>query len=241
MYQEIQPSKGLANLIDSFWTFSKNKADESFKVLPDNCADLIFDCKLNQGFLSGVMTKYQLRKLDTESDLIGIRFKTENFGWLSKIPLDETKNLRIELAHILPETNHNISSKLNDLENLKAKIDFLENFIETSFRQNHTTQDKLILSVSQEIRLLGGTAKIDDLARSHCISLRQLERRFKNYIGLSLKEFSRIVRFNNAKKSIATLKNNSLLEIASDMDFFDHAHMTYEFKRISGENPSFYR
>ena len=241
MYQEIKPSKGLDELIDSFWVFSQNKASEYFKVLPDTCADLVFDLNQSKGFLSGVMSNYQRMELATESNLIGIRFKTEKFGSLSKIPLNETKNLRVELSQIFPTKNLVRLSQLNELESITDKVNFLENFIETSFKENYERQDQMILSVAKKIRLLNGNLNIEVLAKSHHLSLRQLERRFKNYIGLTLKEFSNIVRFNNAKKTIATSTSTSLLEIAFDMGFFDHSHMTYEFKRISGENPRCFR
>lgn len=241
MYQEIKPSKGIDNVIDTFWAFSNNKSSENFKVLPDSCVDLIFDLKQNKGFLSGIMTNYQLRELATESDLFGVRFKTEKFGFLSKIPLDQTKNLRIELAEILPTKNLKVLDQLTDIEKLTDKIYFLESFVATSFKKNIKSQDQIILTVAEKIRTMHGIVNIEDIAKLHHISLRQLERRFKSYIGVTVKEFSNIVRFNNAKKSIATFTKTSLLEIAFDMGFFDHSHMTYEFKRISGENPSFFR
>ena len=241
MYQEINPSKGIDRVIDSFWTFSNSKSSEKFKVLPDTCVDLIFDLNQNKGFLSGIMTNYQIRELATKSDLIGVRFKTEKFGFLSKIPLCETKNLRAELNEIFPMKNLKPLNQLTDFEKITDKITFLEKFIGISFKRNFQRQDKMVLSVAQRIRLLKGIVNIGDLAKSHHISLRQLERRFKNYIGLTLKEFSNIVRFNNAKKSIATQTSTSLLAIAFDMGFFDNSHMTYEFKRISGENPSCFR
>ena len=241
MYQEIEPSKGLDELIDSFWVFSQNKASEYFKVLPDTCADLIFDLNQCKGFLSGVMTNYQRIELATESNLIGIRFKSEMFGSLSKIPLDETKNLRVELSQIFPTKCLARLSQLDELESIADKINFLENFTGTLFKENYERQDQMILSVAKNIRLLNGNLNIGALAKSHHLSLRQLERRFKNYIGLTIKEFSSIVRFNIAKKAIATSTSKSLLEIAFDMGFFDHSHMTHEFKRISGENPSCFR
>jgi AraC-like DNA-binding protein len=241
MYQEIKPSEGIDNIIDSFWTFSKNKTREQFKVLPDTCTDLIFDLNQNKTFLSGIMANYQLTELAAESNLIGVRFKIEKFGVLSKIPLDETKNMRIELSEIFSTKNLNTLNQLTDFEKIKDKIDFLENFIETSFKQNAQRNDQIVFSVTQNIRRLKGIINVEDLAKSHNISLRQLERRFKSYIGLTIKEFSNIVRFNNAKKSIATTTKTSLLDIAFDMGFFDHSHMNYEFKRISGENPSFFR
>jgi AraC-like DNA-binding protein len=241
MYQEIKQSEGLNNVIDSFWVFSNNKASENFKVLPDTCTDLIFDLNQNKGFVSGVMTNYQLKALATESNLIGVRFKTEKFSSLSKIPLNETKNLRVELSQIFPTNNLNTLNQLTDLETITGKVNFLENFITTSFKQNYQRQDHMILSVAQNIRSLKGIVNVGDLSKSYNISLRQLERRFKIYIGLTIKEFSNIVRFNNAKKAITSLTETSLLEISFDMGFFDHSHMNYEFNRISGENPSFFR
>ncbi|GAA5021916.1 transcriptional regulator [Marivirga lumbricoides] len=241
MYQEIKPSEGLDSIIDSFWTFSENKASENLKILPDTCTDLIFDLNQNKGFLSGIMTNYQRVELATQSNLIGVRFKIEKFGALAKIPLNETKNLRVELSQLFPPKSLDSIDQLNELKTITEKVYFLENFIKTSFKQNFQKQDQLILSVAQNIRSFNGIVNIEHIAQSHHISLRQLERRFKAYIGLTLKEFSNIVRFNKAKKAITTFQNSSLLEIAFDMGFFDHSHMTYEFKRISGENPSFFR
>ena len=241
MYKEIKPSKGIDTIIDSFWTFSKNKTSANFKVLPDACMDLIFDLSKNRGFLSGVMTTYQFSELTPETDLIGIRFKTENFGAICKIPLNETKNLRVELSELFTAKRLERLYQLNELETIPEKVHFLENFIDTSFKQNMQEQDHIVLSVARSVRVFQGVVNVEDLAKSHHISLRQLERRFKSYVGLTVKEFSNIIRFINAKQSIANHTNSSLLEIACDRGFFDHSHMTNEFKRISGENPSFFR
>ncbi|NAS32472.1 helix-turn-helix domain-containing protein [Flavobacteriaceae bacterium R38] len=240
MYQEIKPSKRIDNLVDTFWTFSKNEVNEKFKVLPDTCSDLVFDFSQNRGFLSGVMTTYQFKELSPETDLIGVRFKSEKIGLLFDIPLYETKNLRVELSELFPTKTFQSLNQVNDLETTIDKIAFLENFIEMLFNQNHQKRDQIVLSTVQNIRTSHGIININDIAKSHNISLRQLERRFKNCVGLTAKEFSNVVRFNNARESISKLSKTSLLEIAFDMGFFDHSHMTHEFKRISGENPSFF-
>lgn len=228
-------------IIDSFWTFSKNKTNETFKILPDTCVDMIFDLNQNQGFLCGVMSKYQLRKLGSGANIIGIRFKTENFASVSKVPLNETKNLRVELANILPTMEEDRIYSLSGMERLKDKIGFLENFIAKSFSRNNNGQDQLMFSISHQIRSAKGRLPIVHLAKANHIGLRQLERRFKNHCGLTLKEFSNVVRFNHAKKSIEAKQKNSLLEIAFDTGFYDHAHMTNEFKRLSGSCPNSFR
>lgn len=241
MYLEIRPAKRIDNLVDSFWTFSNNTEHTCFKVLPDTCTDLIFDLNQSNWFISGVMANYQLRELPTGSNLIGARFKSEKFGCLANLPLNETKNLRVELSEILAPSAINALKPLTDLESSNEKIYFLEDFIETSFQKNLLNHDKMVVSVAQNIRALHGVVNVKDLAKSHHICLRQLERRFKSYIGLTIKEFSNIVRFHHAKTSISALTKTSLLEIAFDFGYYDHSHMTNEFKRISGENPSFFR
>ena len=241
MYHEIKPSSELHHLIDSFWTYSNNEQPENFKVLPDTCIDLIVDLNQNQGFISGVMTKFQFRELAMKANLIGIRFKSEKFACLSQISLEETKNLRVELSELFHIWDLSKLVQLNHLETETDKIKLLENLIVTAFKDNYQRQDNMVLSIAENIRFLKGRVNINDIARSNHISLRQLERRFKKSIGLTVKEFSNIVRFTNAKKKIAKLPGTSLLEIAYDMGFFDHSHMTHEFKRISGENPSFFR
>lgn len=228
MYKEIEPSKDLVELIDTIWTFSNEGVCDSFKILPDACTDLIFDLNENMGFVSGVMTNYKLLELSAESNLIGIRFKAENFGLLSKIPLHEIKNLRTEYSHIFSTTTTDILSELNSLGSVIDKIEFIENFVTTSIKQNYQRQDKLILSVARRIRLSKGTLNVKDLAKSYNISLRHLQRCFKNYIGLTIKEFANVIRFINAKKTIESCKETSLMELAFNLGFYDHSHMNYE-------------
>ncbi len=241
MYKELKPSKGLRRLIDSFWTFSGNKAPESYKVLPDNCVDVIFDFTNNSVFVSGVMSNYQTRELAADANLIGIRFRVENFSSITPLPLSETRNLRIELSQVVPTYQTTILEQLDDLPTINSKISLLENFAADRLNALNRQRDHLILSIVGMIQSAKGSISVQHIADSNFISLRQLERRFKEYIGLSLKEYSRIVRFIHTQKAISSSPEKSLLEIAFDMGFFDHSHLAYEFKRISGENPSYFR
>lgn len=241
MYQEIKPSSQNNGLIDSFWTFSGSEASESFKVLPDNCIDLIFDLSQNQAFVSGVMSKYQLRKLSPNSNLIGARFKVEKFSALSNVPLTETKNLRVDFTEVIPQYNPTILDRLCDQLHVNNQLSFIEGYITKLFAQLDQKQDELILLVAASIRLSKGIVDIRELAKTNHISSRQLERRFKKHVGLTMKEFSNVARFSNTKAAISSLADTSLLKIAFSTGFFDHSHMNYEFKRIAGESPNHFR
>ncbi|MEM6766852.1 MAG: helix-turn-helix transcriptional regulator [Bacteroidota bacterium] len=241
MYREIVPSKRLSCVIDSFWTYLNKEEPESFKVLPDSCTDLIFDLKRDIGFISGIMSKYQIRELEKGCHLIGIRLKAESFYSLTRIPPNEIKNLRTEIGNVFSKQDVHTISRLYSLKSIHDKISFLEGFVAQKLKENHQDKDELAISIAKNIRMLKGNLTIESLAIAHGVSLRQAERRFKNAIGLSPKEYANVIRFIHAREAISTSPKSSLLEIAFDGGFFDHSHMTYEFKRISGESPSSFR
>jgi len=160
MYKEINPSIEFKELIDTFWLFSKNKYDEKFRVFPDTCTDLIFDLNQNKGYLSATMTNHQQREIQAKSNLIGIRFKSENFGSFFNIPLSDLKNLRIEFSELFPEFDLSIFSAMRDSDTTKKKIIVLENFISEALNLNFSRRDELIVSVAKNIRALKGSLNV---------------------------------------------------------------------------------
>ncbi|MEO1435591.1 MAG: helix-turn-helix transcriptional regulator [Bacteroidota bacterium] len=241
MYQEIQASKPLSGIIDAFWTYSNNPTDERFKVLPDTCADFIFDLQRNQAFVSGVMTRFQCRELSKGTQLLGIRFKAEQVKSLIKVPLCELTNRRIELSEVSLIWNASRRDQLLEAESISKQIRFLDNWLSTAFEQVDQPQDSLVRSIATGIRQSKGRIKVKEIAASNFISLRQLQRRFKKQLGLTVKEFTSLVRFTQAQKIISSRPSESLSTIAFEAGYFDQAHMTKTFQQIAGETPSAFR
>ena len=124
---------------------------------------------------------------------------------------------------------------------LNDKFVVLRNFIIELQLNSDQQEDKLVELFVGQIRIRKGKTGIQSLAKENHLSIRQLQRRFKHSTGLTIKEFSSIVRFNNAIKIINEDNKKSLLKIAFDTGFYDHSHMTHDFNRISGRSPSFFR
>lgn len=69
--------------------------------------------------------------------------------------------------------------------------------------------------------------------------MRQLERCFKKHIGITPKEFANIIRFQFAFSKIKhNEQRKSLLDIAFDTGYYDHAHLSNAIKRYTGLAPS---
>lgn len=82
----------------------------------------------------------------------------------------------------------------------------------------------------------GGGGRIDTLAKAAGWSLRTLQTRFLASVGLSPKEFARVLRLQSTLRALGG--DSPLAELATDAGFADQAHATRELKRITGLTPT---
>lgn len=247
-YQEYKPSKELENIIDSYWLVKDLSRFENQRILPDGCTDIIFNLgKSNTSIqketivISGMMTKFSDVSLGNNTELLGVRFKTGQLSNLVECPLFEIKDKTIIASDLIPELNVEKLEQLQEKKKIEYKLEFVENVIFKILDTKQTNADILITSVIYFILNSFGTISISQIAENYYISMRQLERKFKAKVGVTLKEYSNIVRFIHTKKSIKTNPNKSLLYIAFDSGYYDHSHLTNEFRRYSGQIPSNFR
>lgn len=83
-------------------------------------------------------------------------------------------------------------------------------------------------------RLIGsdGRARIDAIARAVSWSVRTLQTRFLAEVGLSPKEFARLLRLQATLRALDG--DSALANVATDTGFSDQAHATREVKRLTG-------
>lgn len=92
----------------------------------------------------------------------------------------------------------------------------------------------------QSIQSCHGNISPVTLASQVNMSPRNFERCFLNQVGTSAKTFSRIVRCLSVKHALQTQPVSNLLELAIHFGYHDHAHLTREFRHITGVAPSEY-
>jgi len=158
--------------------------------------------------------------------LSGVRFKPAAISaFFNFFSLDEITNQTVELS----------GAPLFDLKKvITNQVDYFNRY----FTSRRSKPNHFVTQVIQTIRQRRGQIKVNELAGIHCTTARQLERIFKAHIGTTAKDFIDFIRFQNAADMIKHRKSNqSLLSVALDCGYYDHAHLTNEFKRRSGTNP----
>jgi len=76
---------------------------------------------------------------------------------------------------------------------------------------------------------------VDELARQHRVSRRQLERDFRRWLGIAPAGYARLVRFQRAARAIAD--GVPLAHVAAEQGYADQAHMTRVFSETAGVTP----
>jgi AraC-like DNA-binding protein len=235
----------LNSIVDTIWIATNNGQKIESRILPDGFVDIIFDLDKqmqlnseNEIRVSGMMTKFKRVVSKKNSETLGIRFKTGQFNCISNIPLSEIKNTVINASNLFPKLNNSFLEELIEKKSHFEKVQLINSFLKAEINWTDLTVNKLEHSVCKSIQLNYKELDLNKIAKKHCISLRQLERRFKTTIGVTMKEYHSIIRFNKTKDYIAENPNLSLLNIAFDNGYFDHSHLSREIKKMSGLNPS---
>ena len=97
--------------------------------------------------------------------------------------------------------------------------------------------DERIETAVDRLESNDGRGRIESTARLVGMSLRGFQTRFLACVGLSAKEFARLLRLQATIKALDT-GDDTLSQLALDAGFSDQAHATRELTRLTGVTPS---
>jgi AraC-like DNA-binding protein len=233
VYTTLSPHSSLAPYIDAYWTVKSSGQDkETSRILPDGCMDIIINLGEDEGFmrhgeacLVGTMTRPFDSEVHPGADYVGIRFKPGAFSaFYTYSSLHEITDQAIACE----------KGMAPDLSLLRSGTRGLDSFfVERLSRPGHA-----LFPILEEIHRCHGLVRVEELARRHFITVRQLERSFRYYIGVSPKEVIRQERFRYTMGRVRGRKmGEGLSGIATACGYYDHGHMAHEIKKYAGETP----
>jgi methylphosphotriester-DNA--protein-cysteine methyltransferase len=102
-------------------------------------------------------------------------------------------------------------------------------------RQLQRTPDAIVAHAARAIEMTHGSIRVGALARRLGITQNALERRFRERVGATPKQFASIVRLRHAvelQRSGATLT-----QVATEAGYFDQPHWNRQFRSAMGQAP----
>ncbi len=249
---EYKPAAGLEEYIAAYWVrkTGQDPVSAGRRVYADGCADLIYNAgdspayfhpmarpaemiPLHSGrlYLGGTMTAYGVVTAMSGCVLTGIRFRPGGFYAVFGQPMEPAVDTVVEFPdeelRLAMQAEDGLALRLDHWFEHRVRLPFLAGKYDFAFLRGLVYDS-------------GGQVSVEALAREAHVSNRTLERIFKENVGIPPKEFLRIVRFQEVLKRLrqAGVSEESLLRIAFEMGYYDHAHLTNEFKKYAGILPS---
>ena len=122
-----------------------------------------------------------------------------------------------------------IRPKLLELKTLQEKISFTEQVLLkrlSAVRENTVVNDTI-----QNILINKGSLDIAKLAKESFVSTRQLERLFHEYVGITPKKLSNLIRYQFLWRDILCEPDFDVLSAVYKFGYTDQSHLLREFKR----------
>jgi AraC-like DNA-binding protein len=122
----------------------------------------------------------------------------------------------------------------------EARVKIISNLIRTLIKTHKISENNKIEQAIGIIIQEEGQITIKDLLSKIFMTERTLERQFQSHVGLTPKQFAKIIQFKSSISKLTQQHYNSLLEVGLDCGFSDQSHFIRTFKAYTGQTPSYY-
>ncbi len=250
-YREYAPCARLRPYVACYWSLSADQPQATRdRILPDGKLELVFhhaqpfrrvtggDRLVDQPglLLTGPMQTALLLEAPRRIRLIAVRFFPWGLRAFLRAPIYELNGLYLDAAEAWGRGAAELAESLAGHAAPEDAIADLRRFLLQHLREGDLT---LAMRCVRELEYTGGLATVRALATRYDVSERQLERRMRDAVGLSPKEFARVVRLRRFVQLIQT-EPGGLADAAQAAGFYDQPHLNREFKALVGLSPREY-
>jgi AraC-like DNA-binding protein len=237
LYREFPPAPDLRAFVACTWVrlVRLNPSASCDLILPDGCADIIVcdDHPPTVAAPDAITRRVQLRDGMT---LTGIRLRPGAWHAVFGCPAFQFVNGGPLLSDIVPGARQ-LHQAVLQAGNLADRLAALEAWVRDALVRA-TSDDHTIIAACRG--LSGPVVAISAVADSLDWNVRTMHRRFLAACGYGPKHFQKIMRIQAVLRAAQAIPSAGLAELAISAGFADQAHMTRDFRAITGLTPADY-
>ena len=226
-FSQIYPSKGLEELIESYWTY-QNPTNQSKKmtIFPDSFFKIIIEfqgANIIRYFLTGLWNKEVEIISPPHSSMYGIKFKILAPEYIFQKEIASLILSHQDLQLSFWDINDVIQGDFREF------VDKIELRITKNIKQKRIQAKKRQLS--QLLYFMNGDISAEEVSNQINWSNRQINRYLNKYLGVSLKTYL------NIQKCHSSYFHISKGEFYPSNNYFDQPHFIREIKKHTGKTP----
>lgn len=225
------------------YQFQTGGSSAPVRLIPDACIDFLFRCDpgASAAVVSGLQTAP--RELILEPNAVYFGFKPFSPKGMRALRTDwqELVDQCISLGEDCPDAEW-VVEKLSTSATFDERVSIVAEFARRQLADPEYTPDFVEYSELQLCQARGNI-RMDSISDYTGYTGRYCREKFKEAHGISIKNYSSIMRFQNAVRMLARSggEEGRLSDIVFDNGYFDQSHLNREFRRFSGVTPLRYR
>lgn len=230
------PSPDLASLIETYWMTAwslDGQPPHVAEVLTDPCVHVAFEAGKSR--VVGVNTKLFRRELTGSGRIRAVKLK----AGAAKVLLPRSIATWNDTVTPLREV-------FEGAERLERRV--LSGAEQQGFAALEAWLRKTLRPIDADVRLAVGVVErmtrqtefttVKQVCALAGLTTRPLQRLFRDCVGVSPKWVLRRLRLRDLAVRLERGEAASLAELAADLGYADHAHLSRDFKRATGRTPS---
>ena len=240
-YQEIEPCRMLQSYVRCFWggrmTSGTEAVESSGIVIPDTCVDIIYRMDDMGNIIISDFVGINDRSFfiksnhnaENKMEVFAIRFYAWGAYAFCEDSFTGTVNGRYDVRERFGWLDRELRNRLSEPGDLADWIRLAETLL---LKKLETARGNVIVDrVMQDILRHHGGVEISQLAKENFISSRQMERLFREYIGMTPKKLSNLVRYQCLWRDIVSQGHFNMMDAVDKYGYTDLPHLIREFER----------
>lgn len=155
----------------------------------------------------------------------------------------DPKVLNDDCYDLLPLQHVNVShykSALDGTIDLAEQVRIVSQLMLELIKSHNIPQDDIVQQAIHLIIQEEGQVSMKSVREDLYLTERTFERKFLDKVGLTPKQFARIIQFQTSLDQLNQAKYKKLVEVGLDSGFADQSHFIRTFKKYTGQTPSYY-
>lgn len=247
-----RPAPDLSAAVAGLWATSAQTVAFREKVVPRETVELMINFggrqtvhwdegperaqHFRRAWVSGLQTACLDIESPTAAQLIAASLHPAHAAPLLGVAGRELSGRVVALDEVLSRMAGDLADRLEETPSVVGRFLLFEDFIRDRLRRARPVAPAVNLAV-RRILASGGQVSAAGLRDELGCSPRYLETRLAEHVGLSPKQFSRLVRFSRAIERVRHTAVPRWSDVAAECGYYDQPHFNREFRRFTGVSP----
>lgn len=249
------PPEPLREVVSTFWVTQwdlRGQAPHVAELLADPCVTVAFEASADEprasrrvgqvvgraGRVVGVCTRLFRRELRGAGLIRAAKLRAGAArAVLGARSLAALTDRITPLPEVFPEDDALVPAVLEPAADQDA-LAALASWLQARCSAARDPQIQLATAIVEHISRAPELTSVERVAQAAGVSVRPLQRLFRDYVGASPKQVLRRFRLQEAAVRLEQDPRYALADLAAELGYADHAHLSRDFKAATGRSPA---